>query len=316
MSCPYFEIQKSEDYENIASIIIADKETKHFLRHRRYARLCESDEGVTSAFDKKIRHSQSGYFMGLRFFSIIFPIMIAVSVLSLIYALPEERLALIAIPITALLIGVVWAIFLSCHIIEFAFVKSYDRLFIAYDGDGNPYSVEISKKRIRVLHRDTLYVIKGKKIKKIRKEKQLYYAYLNMFPQSVLNMEKYVDNSDKSAKPVIIPSITNFNDGRCTLSFGKIEYSSPQNLSAGFDNFCPKSLLRHLHFYKYIFTVNNNLQLISVYSAARENAVITYDVVTFAQLTESGNAATKALKELAATNNLLKNVLNKIENSI
>lgn len=80
-----------------------------------------------------------------------------------------------------------------------------------------------------------------------------------MFPQSVLSMEKYVDNSDKSAKPIIIPSINNFNDGRCTLSFGKIEYSSPQNLSAGFDNFYPKSLLRHLHFYKYIFTVNNNL---------------------------------------------------------
>ena len=53
-----------------------------------------------------------------------------------------------------------------------------------------------------------------------------------------------------------------------------------------------------------------------MYSAARENAVITYDVVTCAQLTESGNAAKKALKELALTNNLLANVLNKIEKSL
>lgn len=60
-------------------------------------------------------------------------------------------------------IGIVWAIFLFCHLTEFAFVKSRDDLFIAYDKEGEPYSVEVSKKRVRALYRNLLYIIKGKK---------------------------------------------------------------------------------------------------------------------------------------------------------
>lgn len=235
MGCPYFEIQKSEDYENIASIIIADKETKHFVRRRRYTQRCANDDGIRSAFDKKIRHSQSGFFEGLRFFLIVFPLMIAVSICVMVTATPENMTGLIAVPLTALLIGIIWGIFLICHIIEFSFVTSGDRLFIAYDGEGNPYSVEVGEKLIRVLYQNLLHVIKGKRIKKINNERKLYYAYLSMFPQSVLSMEKYVDNSDRSTEPVIIPSINYYDDGRCTLSFREFGYSHTQSLHEGYE---------------------------------------------------------------------------------
>ena len=211
-------------------------------------------------------------------------------------------------------IGIVWAIFLFCYLTEFAFVKSRDDLFIEYDKEGEPYSVEVSKKRVRALYRNLLYIIKGKKIKTIKSERKLYYAYLNMFPQCVLDMGKYVDNSDRSTEAVFIPDINYCEDGQCILSLGKPAYKQNQNLPAGFEGFCPKSLLRHLNFYNYIFTVDNELQIISVYSAARQNAVIGYNVVTFAQRSEGGDAAKQALRNIAAKNKLLGNILYKIDN--
>ncbi len=96
--------------------------------------------------------------------------MIAISIYIMVAASPEERVRLIAIPLTALGIGILFGIFLFCHLKEFTFINTCDDLFIAYDGEGNFYSVEISKKRIRVLHKNSLYIIKGKKLKKICKE--------------------------------------------------------------------------------------------------------------------------------------------------
>lgn len=127
MSCPYFEIQKSEDFENIAEIIKADTEFKHFVRRRRYTPFDVSNGSIKSAFDKDIRRSQSGYFSVLRFFSIVFALMIVVSVTSIITASPENRLGLIAIPLTALGFGVIWGIFLVCHVTEFCFYKGVRR---------------------------------------------------------------------------------------------------------------------------------------------------------------------------------------------
>ena len=313
MSCPYFEIQKSDEFENIAEIILADNEPKHFVRHRRYTPFDVSDGSIKSAFGKKIRRSQSGYFSGLRLFSIIFPIMVAISIYVMVAAEPENRLGLIAIPLTTLGLGIIWAIFLVCHLIEFTFITSCDHLFIADDKDGNPYSVEISKKRIRVLYNGTLYVIKGKKIKTVRNDRKIYYAYLTMYPQSVLDMGKFVDNSDRDREPVLTPHVEYLPDGNCTLSFGERGYALRQNSPASFSHnggaYSYYPLLRHLQFAKYIFTVNADLKLISVYAAARENAVINYDALTLAEVTESGNAAMESLKKAAAENSRLEEIL-------
>lgn len=312
MSLPYFEIQKSDDFENIAEIIETDKEAKHFVRHRRYTPYNLGNDSIKSAFNEKLRHSQSGYFDGLRLFSIVFPIMLAISIYVMVAALPENRSGLIAIPITAFGLGILWGIFLICHVVEFSFIKASDDLFITYDGDGNFCSVEAGKKRIRVLYKGTLYVITGKKIKTVRKERKLYYAYLNMYPQAVLNMGKYVDNSDRSMTPVLIPNIEYLQSRYCTLSFG--ERGAEQRSGRHF-RVSKHPLLNHLHFCKYIFTVNSELKLTSVHSAARENAVISYDALTYATVTENGNCAIETLRRIADTNSQLKQVLMHIDSS-
>ncbi len=282
MSCPYFEIQKSEDFDNAAEIIQADKEVKHFVRQRRYAPFDVSDNSIKSAFDKNIRHSQSVYFKALCLFSVVFSIMIAISIYIMIAALPEERVRLIAIPLTALGIGILFRIFLFCHLKEFTFINTCDNLFIAYDSEGNFYSVEISKKRIRVLHK------------------------------AVLDLGKYLDSSDKYMKPVLVPQIKYSSDGNCTLSIGE---RGPSQRRGKHSKTHVRPLLQHLHFCKYLFTVNNELKLISVYSAARENAVINFDALTFATVAESGNSAIESLREIAHTNSRLEKTLKQIDNS-
>ncbi len=94
MSCPYFEIQKSEDFDNIAEIIKADKEVKHFVRRRRYTPFDLSNNSIKSAFDKNVRHSQSGYFKALCLLAVVSSIMIAISIYVMVAALPEERVGL------------------------------------------------------------------------------------------------------------------------------------------------------------------------------------------------------------------------------
>lgn len=313
MSCPYFMIQKNKDFENFAEIIEADKEAKHFVRKRRYTPFDVSNSSIKSAFNQHIRHSQSGYFKGLRFFSIVFPIMIALSIYVMITALPENRSGLIAIPLTTLGVGILWGIFLICHLIEFAFITTCDHLFIAYNGAGSPYSVEISKQRVRILYKDTLYIIKGNKIKKINNERKLYYGYLNMYPQAVLDIGKYVDNSDKDEEPVLIPKIEYLPDGCCSLSFGERGNAQRVGKHRGSHRY---RLLHHLHFCKYIFTVNAELKLISVYSAARENTVISHDALTLATVTESGNSAIESLRQIAISNSRIEKVLRYIDHSL
>ncbi len=312
MSCPYFEIQKSEDFDNIAEIIKADKEVKHFVRRRRYTPFDLSNNSIKSAFDKNVRHSQSGYFKALCLLAVVSSIMIAISIYVMVAALPEERVGLIVIPLIAFGIGVLFGIFLFCHLKEFIFVKSCDDLFIAYDGKGKPYSVEIGKQRIRVLHKNSLYIIKGKKIKRISKERKLYYAYLNMYPQAVLDLGQYLDNSDRYMEPVLIPQIKYSLDGCCSLSIGE---RGPSQRRGKHNKTRVHPLLQHLHFCKYLFTINNEFKLISVYSAAREDALINFDALTFATVTESGNSAIKSLIKIASSNIQLEKILKQIDNS-
>lgn len=312
MSCPYFEIQKSEDFDNVAEIIKADKEVKYFVRQRRYTPIDISNNSIKLAFNKNIRHSQSGYFKVLCLFSVVFSIMLAISIYVMVASSPEERGGLLAIPLTAFGIGILFGIFLFCHLKEYTFIKMCDDLFIAYDGEGNSYSVEINNKHIRVLHKNLLYIIKGKKIKKIDKERKLYYAYLNMYPQAVLDMGKYLDNSDRNMEPVLIPQIEYLSNGCCTLSLGE---RGPSQRRGQHGKTHVHPLLQHLHFCKYLFTINNELKLTSVYSAARENTVINFDVLTFATVTESGNSAIKSLIKIAHSNNQFEKILKQIDNS-
>ena len=319
MSYSYFKIKNSEDFENVKKIIDADKEAKHFVRNRRYTPFNVSNKSIKSAFEKNIRHSESGYFKSLCQLSVIFLITLAVTIYCLVATTLGIWSGLIALLLTTLAIGIVWGMFLICFIKEHAFVKTCDDLFILYNSEGNPYSVEIRKNRVRVLFKDTLYIITGKRIKKTQKPRKLYYAYLNMFPQAVLEMEKYIDKADRDNSEILFtPVIEYLPDGCCDLSIGergKLQIKSSSNDKDYKSLPLLRSMLRNLHFYKYIFTLNDDLKLVSVHSAVRENAIISQHILTFATVTESGVIATESLKKIADLNSQLKKVLCQIDNS-
>ncbi len=71
-------------------------------------------------------------------------------------------------------------------------VEKYDELFNLFDKDGLPLCVSVCGDGARVLHADSLFLINAGKIKITHSPRKLYFAYLDMFPQSALNMSAFV----------------------------------------------------------------------------------------------------------------------------
>lgn len=71
-------------------------------------------------------------------------------------------------------------------------VENYDELYNLYDKCGLPVCVSVSGGGTRILHTDSLYLIAADKVKITHNPRKLYFAYLDMFPQSALNMSGVV----------------------------------------------------------------------------------------------------------------------------
>ncbi|MDE7373330.1 MAG: hypothetical protein K2N18_04625, partial [Clostridia bacterium] len=153
-----FEIEKSDDYENVVEIINADTEAKHFVRRRVYTPSSIDDDRVISEFEprKYIRHRDGGFIRALGSFLLSFLVFGAMSIYVGVTA-PDKLTDFIALFIVAGFMGALFVVFLIMHLSEHAFMNSTDDLFILYDRFGTPCSVEIRKNRARVLYKDTLY---------------------------------------------------------------------------------------------------------------------------------------------------------------
>ncbi len=308
VSNPYFEIEHNGDFDNIAEILNADNEPKAFFRRRAFAPFrVADDKDVMGVFDaKKSKHSEGTLFQAMLLSGVAFALLIAMSVLFIVTArTPEEIIGYTAVFIATAAFGAVFIVCAVCHFSEHAFVNSTDELFILYDREGVPCSVEISDKRVRVLYKDTLYVIKNSKVKPVANERKIYYAYLNMFPLSTLHMSRYTDNSDKTSYVApMTPSVTYLPDGTVRLSFGPYKTLTLGDHST--------SILRgaqHVHFSKYIFEVNADMKLSAVYSGARESVTKSYHVMTYARVTERSERAMDKLNRIVRSNEKLAEVL-------
>lgn len=303
MGCPYFEIQKTDDFGNIAEIISADKLPKHFIRRRTYASAKNSDvNGVMREFDYVgVRHKDGTFITPLKTMGVVSAIMLIISGVFVAYNILDG----LGIYLTTLLFPALFGVFLYCHLKELAFVKTVAHLFILYDSEGEPYSVEIHGKRIRVIYKGKLFVIKRGKAKEVKSMRLRYYAYLNMYPQSVLDMGRFLDNSDKSYSAVLVPSVTYFEDGRGVLTLDCRHFNNDSTSSIYMD--------KHTQFSKYIFVVDKDLRLNAVYSAAREDALISDRILTKAEVISAGQAAGDDLKFYVYRNKALEKILKEIK---
>jgi len=303
MAVPKFEIRHDGESRAVADIMIADSEPKHFVRRRTYAPGGFPDNFPGSAFDKKARLSQSVYFRCMRVFAIVFAAALAASVYFAVAA--ENAAEGVMLYLTAFALGVMFAVFLSLFIAEYSFVNSTDDLFVFYDGGGAFCSVEIKKDRARVLYNNVLYVIGRGKVKTVRNERKLYCAYLNMFPVSVLQPEKYFISSGSDRTLVVDSSGRYGENGSCSLL--PCAYGTTNGRE-----YVPPYLIRQLNFGKYVFTLDGEMKFAAVCSTARESAVVGCDILTVSELKERGAAALKTLKARVAADKTLETALSGI----
>lgn len=314
MSYYRFKIKQNNEFDNFTEIIYADKEAKHFVKHRTYSpRFVDEDEDIYSSFkSKKNSHKNSTYYNLVLLFCGISLSMIAITILIFININPKELINGIAIPITTLFFTACFVLLLSFYIIDRKFVNLINELFIVYNKNNNVCSVETKKNKIKVLYKNKLYIIKSNKIKIIDKGKNLYLAYLNMLPISVLRIDNYNIEFEKSNYIyTLTPKIKYLQNGTSTLSICcPRPIFNLERIQEGEKVFIPKP--QYIQFSKYIFVLNSELKLNSIYYAATDNRISSYYVLTHAQLNAVGNNAILNLKKLANENAQLKEILKDI----
>lgn len=307
MGCPYFEIQKTDEFDNIAEIITADRQSRHFIRRRTYSpsKLADTNRVMHEFNYADVRHKDGTFVTPLKVMGGVSAVMIIISGIFLVGVEPSKVLDGLAIYLTALLFIALFGVFLYCHLKEQAFVKTVAHLFILYDSAGEPYSVEIQGKRIRVIYKGRLFVIKRGKAKEVKSMRLRYYAYLNLYPQSVLDMGRFLDNSDKSYSAVLVPTVTYTDDGSGVLTLDCHYFNNGYTSPTCWD--------KHTQFLKYVFVVDKNLNLSAVYSAAREDALISDDILTKAEEVSRGQAAEDDLKFYVYRYKALEKILEEIK---
>ena len=76
-------------------------------------------------------------------------------------------------------------------------IFNYDELFVLFGKDGLPVCVAVSKSGVLILHNRDYFEITESKAKIRRDPRALYLAYLDMFPQSALDMDAFVSERKK-----------------------------------------------------------------------------------------------------------------------
>lgn len=227
----------------------------------------------------------------------------------------ENLFGVIPLFVTTAVFGIAFIFFTYCHFYEHKSMTTDSHLFVVYDTNGLPCSIEIKYACIKVLYKNKLYLIKNGKVKEISASSKIYLAYLNMFPLAVMNIEQYVEgleSFDASYDVSIVPNINYLSGGGCSVSLN-IFKNREKNGKKKSRYLSQRSLNKFLHFSRYCLLIDKNLKLQSVYYSAKENNLLLNNIFTFANIVERGDSALESLRQFSNEHCLLEKVLKEIE---
>lgn len=322
MKAPFYEIDKDESFDDISKLVLNDKQSLHFVRRRNrfyegQTLLRISDIETRKMFDdsnfKRLRTLNMG-FHGWAKYWIYFQCMFLISLSVVIYwavsgsmtNLNTEKLPTIIIFIAlCCLLGFISIYLIVNYLRKYFFLKKaffkLDDLYIIYDTNKLPCSIEVRGKQIRILYKQSLYIIYNKKIKQINNPLTIYCSYLNMFPQSALDIGKYI------------------TEHRAALSEKELAYQHPMVGTSYLANDCFTLSLttygvssKEWRIYKYVFDLDKDNKLDIVYSAATESRRFRYYYVTRAEVVERGEIVYAELNKIINGNSYLKKLINEI----
>lgn len=174
-------------------------------------------------------------------------------------------------------------------------VEKYGELFNLFDRNGLPICISVCGDSARVLHADSLFQITAGKIKVTHDPRKLYFAYLDMFPQSALNMSAFVPERKQY---FLAPENCLYDSVTTALTQGESKtYFSLNAARVGVT-------IWKLH--KILFELDNCRNVQTVYSAVGK----TYGkYATRAEVVNCGEEALSQLKLTAAFNPRLEELL-------
>jgi len=323
MKAPYYEILKDEKFDEVSELIFRDKQPIHFVRRRNrfydgQTALPVSDDEARGMFDysraKNLRTLNMNFY-GWAKYLILFQSLFLISFGIILYWIfggvlknpNAETGTIILFIFVCCILGIVSGYLTYDYISKYLFLKKafykLDDLYVLFDIDGKPCSIEIRGKRVRILYRQTLYVLNKCKIKTIKDPLTIYCSYLNMFPQSALDIDKFVPDhspalSEKELRAYHPITAGTYKCGECfSLSLTTRGVAS-----------------KYWRIYKYIYDLDEENNLKTIYSAATESRRFRYYYITKSEIVGRGDIVKEELNNILNRNSDLKNLLENLYN--
>lgn len=177
-------------------------------------------------------------------------------------------------------------------------IFNYDDLYVVYDKNGSPVCVSVNGDGARILYSGAYIKITANKIKITDNPRELYLAYLDMFPRSALDMDKFVSQRKKY---FLAPENCLYDGVWSAVT----EVGNKICLSLN----AAKSGVGIWKLHKILFELDKNFRILTVYSAVGK----TYGkYVTRADVVNRGDAVLRELEKTADSNRALKEKLENI----
>lgn len=311
MKARNYEIVKDGDFDGVAKTLLADTMPKRFVRRRAFSPATTddnlSDTAARNLFEKiaeknlKTHNKWITTFVsdicGLAFLWLVFFSLVGALIWFCLSGTLDEILKdgffAIILFMVLFLTGAFAAFLTVFSICRDRYIKRtfyyLDDLYWFFDERGNPCAVEVRGNRVRILYDGALYTARMGKTKITRKPLAVYRASLNMYPPAALDISNFVSGlapvgREKREELGEISASTHIGATGVYLSLN-VRRNGSHNVA-----------VRFWGIHKYLYELDTDFRLKTVYSAATESRWINYRYVTRAEVAVYGNAVLQELK--------------------